>query len=132
EVRNGLVAFGPGGDSVAALAASLEAPEGGFSRTPFYTRINEAYTNGAGLLLAADLQVIAGKNAIARYFIAEEKQVNGQMEARASLGFDGPRTGIASWLAAPASMGTLDYVSPEASIVTAFIMKSPVAIVDEM
>ena len=52
------------------------------------------------------------------------------MEARAALGFDGPRTGIAAWLADPSPMGTLDYVSPEATIVTAFVVKSPTAIVD--
>ena len=66
----------------------------------------------------------------ARYFIAEEKEINNQMEARAALGFDGPRTGMASWLADPSPMGSLDYVSPEATIVTAFVVKSPTAIVD--
>ena len=54
------------------------------------------------------------------------------MEARASLGFDGPRTGMAAWLADPAPMGALDYVSPEATIVTAFVVKSPSTIVDEL
>ena len=52
------------------------------------------------------------------------------MEARASVGFDGPRTGMAAWLADPSPMGSLDYVSPEATIVTAFVVKSPTAIVD--
>lgn len=134
EARKGMLAFGPQAESVAAMATAIDAPEGGFARNPFYTRINESYSRGAGILVAADLSVIAGKNALggARYFIAEEKQVNGQMEARATLGFDGPRTGIASWLGAPASMGALDYVSPEATIVTAFVIKNPAAIVDEM
>jgi hypothetical protein len=63
---------------------------------------------------------------------AEEKEVNRKMEARLSIGFDGPRTGIASWLASPSSMGTLDYVSPEATLVTAFVVKNPTAIVDEV
>ena len=67
-----------------------------------------------------------------RYFIAEQKEVNNQMETRASLGFDGQRTGIAAWLADPAPMGSLDYVSPEATFVTAFVVKNPVAIVDEL
>src|SRR5208283_4423986 len=53
------------------------------------------------------------------------------MEARATVGFDGPRTGIAAWLADPSPMGTLDFVSPEATLVTAFVVKNPVAIVDE-
>jgi hypothetical protein len=134
EERNGMVAFGPK-DAVAAFAPSLDAPAGGFQSTPFYARINESYKNGAGLLLSADLSGLGTKHALAaaggaRYFIAEEKEINHQMEARASLGFDGPRTGMAAWLAEPSAMGTLDYVSPEATIVTAFVVKSPVAIVD--
>src|SRR4029077_17241401 len=81
-----------------------------------------------------DLAAMAPRQAIAgaRYFIAEEKQVGKEMEARASLGFDGPRSGMAGWLANPAPMGALDYVSPEATIVTAFVVKSPTSIVSEL
>lgn len=134
EERNGLVAFGPK-DAVAAFAGSFDAPTGGFQNTQFYARINESYKSGAGLLLSADLAGLGPRHAIAfaggaRYFIAEEKEINHQMEARAALGFDGPRTGMAAWLADPSPMGSLDYVSPEATIVTAFVVKSPVAIVD--
>jgi hypothetical protein len=134
ETRNGLVAFGPEKGTVAALAAALDAPTGNFTGTPFYSRIEESYRNGAGILIAADLQAIgAGKELSGvRYFIGEEKQINGQMEARASIGFDGPRTGIASWLAAPAPMGTLEYVSPDATVVTAFVVKNPAVILDEI
>ena len=132
DERNGMVAFGPS-DAVAAFSANL-APAGGFAGTPFYARIMESYQNGAGLLLCADIAGMGQKQAIAgvRYFIAEEKQVGKEMEARASLGFDGPRSGMAAWLANPAPMGALDYVSPEATIVTAFVVKSPTAIVNEL
>lgn len=134
EERNGMVAFGPQ-DAVAAFAPSLDAPASGFQNSPFYARIDESYKNGAGLLLSADLAGLGKQHAFAaaggaRYFIAEEKEVNHQMEARAAMGFDGPRTGMAAWLAEPSAMGTLDYVSAEATIVTAFVVKSPAAIVD--
>jgi hypothetical protein len=130
ETRNGIAAFGPDKASVNMVSEALNGS--GFAGTPFYSRIEESYRNGAGILLAADLSVmVPQRNLGVRYFIAEEKQLNGQMEARAVLGFDGPRTGIASWLAAPAPMGALDYVSPEATIVTAFVIKSPAAIIDE-
>ena len=134
ESRNGLVAFGPEQSSVAAVAAALESQAGGFAGTPFYSRIEESYRNGAGILVAADLNTMGASQAAggARYFIAEAKQVSGQMEARGAIGFDGPRTGIASWLAAPAPMGSLDYVSPDATIVTAFVVKNPVVIFDEI
>ena len=54
------------------------------------------------------------------------------MEARAAVGFDGPRTGMAAWLADPSPMGSLDYVSPDATLVAAFVVKSPAAIIDEV
>ena len=39
---------------------------------------------------------------------------------------------MAAWLAAPSPMGALDYVSPEATIVTGFVVRNPIAIVDEL
>ncbi|MDE3168108.1 MAG: FecR domain-containing protein [Acidobacteriota bacterium] len=134
EVRNGLTVFGPDAAAVKALAATLDSPSGGFVGTPFYARIEESYRHGAGLLVAADLGALRPNAAPggARYFIGEEKQVSGQMEARASIGFDGPRTGIASWLSAPAPMGSLDYVSGDATVVTGFVVKNPAVILDEM
>ena len=131
--RNGLVAFG-GSAAVDAFATSLDAATSGFAATPFHARIAESYKNGAGLLLCADLAHMGSKQGIggARYFIADAKQVNQQMEASASLGFEGPRTGMAAWLASPAPMGALDYISPEATIVTAFVVKNPASIVSEL
>jgi hypothetical protein len=136
ETRNGLVAFSPNSGALAAFAPALDKPSGGFpggfTVTPFYSRIAESYRDGAGLLLSADLSQLGHRPlAGARYFIAEEKEVNNQMEARASVGFDGARTGIASWLANPSPMGSLEYVSPDATLVAGFVVKDAVAIVDE-
>ncbi len=131
--RNGMVAFGPA-QAVAAFAANLDYPSASFEGTPFYTRIMQSYHNGAGLLLCADVAGMGPKQRMAgvRYFIAEQKQVNKEMETRASVGFDGPRSGMAAWLANPAPMGALGYVSAEATIVTAFVVKSPATIVNEL
>ena len=132
DSRPGLVAFSPTPGAVEAFARVLNAPSGGFPGTPFYARIAESYRNGAGLLLCADLSRLAPSGPLTgvRYFIAEQKEVHGQMEASASLGFDGARTGIAAWLADPSPMGALDYVSPDASFAAAFVVKDPAAIVD--
>jgi hypothetical protein len=134
EQRNGLVVFSPAPGVAASFAATLDTPAGGFQGTPFHARIMESYQHGAGLLLCADLGQMGAAQHIgnARYLIAEEKQVDKQMETRASLGFDGPRAGMAAWLAAPAPMGALDYISPEATLVTAFVVKNPAAILDEL
>jgi hypothetical protein len=131
ETRPGVVAFGPPTGAVAAFAAALDS---GFQNTALYARIAQQYREGAGLLLCADLARLPSPpqqlNGV-RYIIAEQKEVNHQMEARATVGFDGPRTGIAAWLAEPSPMGALDYVSPDATLVTAFVVKNPAAIVDE-
>jgi hypothetical protein len=37
-----------------------------------------------------------------------------------------------SWLAAPGPMGALEFISPEASVVAAFVVKEPVALVDDL
>jgi hypothetical protein len=46
--------------------------------------------------------------------------------------FASERQGVASWLAAPASMGSLDFVSPDASMVTSAVIKNPRSIMEEM
>jgi ferric-dicitrate binding protein FerR (iron transport regulator) len=129
--RPGVVAFGPPTGAVAAFAAALDS---GFQNTGLYARIAQRYREGAGLLLCADLARLPSPpqqlNGV-RYVIAEQKEFNHQMEARATVGFDGPRTGIAAWLAEPSPMGALDYVSPDATLVTAFVVKNPAAIVDQ-
>ena len=97
---------------------------------PLYARIAESYREGAGLMLWVDLA--QGKTPLpgARYFSAEQKQVGNQTVASATLGFDGPRTGLAAQLAAPSPMGSLDYISPDALAVLGFVVKDPGAIVD--
>jgi ferric-dicitrate binding protein FerR (iron transport regulator) len=131
ETRPGVVVFGPPTGAVAAFAAALDS---GFQKTGLYARIAQRYGEGAGLLLCADLARLPSPppqlNGV-RYIVAEQKEVNHQMEASATMGFDGPRTGIAAWLADPSPMGALDYVSPDATVATAFVVKNPTAIVDE-
>jgi hypothetical protein len=142
EERNGLVEFGsPAG--VHALSGALDSASGGIEGTPFYTRINDVYHNGAGFLVCANLNRTSSAGAHlgaglgaglgnAQSIILDETQVDGRMEARVSIAFDGPRAGIAAWLASPAPMGTLDYVSPEATLAAAFVVPSGVNIVDQL
>jgi hypothetical protein len=130
EVRNGLVAFGPDRAAVENLATVFDSPTGGFEGTPFYARIAQIYREGAGLFVCADLTRLGEHTAGMSYFVAEEKEVNQQMETRATLGFDPAHSGIAAWLANPAPMGSLDYVSPEAGTVAAFVVRDPAEIAD--
>jgi ferric-dicitrate binding protein FerR (iron transport regulator) len=126
ESRKGLLLIGEP-NSVETIAAQIDS---GFASTPLYVHIAESYRQGAGLLVCADLSRMQTPFEGARYFLAEEKQAAGHMVASAALGFDGPRTGMAALLAEPSPMGSLDYVSPDATAVLGFVMKSPDAILD--
>ena len=135
--RQGLPPAVPAGNGMVMFShspgAHLPALDGSFRDTPFYARIAEAYREGAGILLGADLSRL-GRHGIvsgARYLIAEQKRTGSQLETRAAFDFDGPRSGIAGWLAPPSPMGALDYISPEATFVAAFAVKDPAAILDE-
>ena len=46
--------------------------------------------------------------------------------------FSEANRGIASWLAAPGSMGALDFISPNANVATAFVVKEPALLVDDL
>lgn len=121
---------------------------GSFAGTPFHARIAEAYRNGAGWLFCVDMEQLLTRGVsakerqrpgvdrlgfnTARYLIVEHREAAGVNENRAMLNFDGERRGMASWLAAPAPIGGLDFVSPDASVVTAFIAKNPQAMLDDM
>jgi hypothetical protein len=130
--RSGWAAVGPDPAVVEATIAAVVQGTGGFKGTPLYSRIAEVYANGAGMLVAADLSEMPQDHHGVRFFLAEQKEVRNQMQMRATAGFTGPQTGFISWLAEPAAMGALDYVSPEAQFVTGFVVKQPAAIIDQL
>jgi hypothetical protein len=129
ESRGGLIAFSPEKDAAAAVLDNLN---GGFSATPLAARVGEAYRNGAGLLFAADFARFAKNPAGVAYLLGEQKQTAARTDVRAVVGFAGERKGVAAWLAAPGPMGGLQYISPEATFVSAFVVKTPAAILDEV
>jgi hypothetical protein len=67
-----------------------------------------------------------------RYLIVERKVVADESLTQAVVAFAGARRGIASWLAAPAPMGALDFVSPHAQAVAVFVTKSPALVYDDV
>jgi ferric-dicitrate binding protein FerR (iron transport regulator) len=131
---------------VAALAAGASNP---FTGTSFHGRIAQDYRDGAGWLFAADLHTLVRKGHEGEssesqqmaeklgvldldHFIIDRREIDGRAETRAALTFDQPRRGIASWIAAPAPMGSLSFFSPDANLAAAFVVKSPVTILDEL
>src|SRR5205823_8238927 len=138
-VRSDLVVASPDLEFLQAFDTQLRQSGGSFAATAFGQRLNEAYKGGAELLFGADLQQMESRVAYhvrhhdafeqtgfadLRYLIAERKDASGQTLNNAELTFTGPRHGFASWLAAPAPIGGLDFVSPNAGLVGALVSKS--------
>jgi hypothetical protein len=116
-----------------------------FTETPLYQQVVRSYQQGAGWLFCADMEQIVAQNVHdgsnnqlppgigdVRYLMMERREVGGKTENRAALTFASERRGVASWLAAPASMGALEFISPDASMVTSVVIKSPRSIVEEL
>jgi hypothetical protein len=149
-VRPDFVAASADVATLQLLDAALNQGNGGFAATPFGQRMAASYQNGAGLLLGANLQVMAAQHAAGaashqhpqvfaqtgladvQFLVAERKETGGKPLNHAELSFNGPRKGLASWLAAPAPIGGLDFVSKDASAVAAFVSKSPSKMLDDM
>ena len=127
-------------------AAFIEQPQTHrFSQTPFYQKISQSYRDGVGWLFCVDMeQIIADRvhnhreaEALppgfgdVKYLVVERRDV-GNMETRASVTFAPQRVGVAAWLAAPAPMGSLDFVSPDASLSASFVMKDPRSVMEEI
>lgn len=133
------------------LNAQLDAGDSGFVKGDFGRQIAAAYDRGAGIILAADLHQMMngnltgahagrpGKNVMensglegVKYLIAEHREANGAPENHLNLQFSGERERVASWLAAPAPIGSLDFVSPNAALAVAALSKDPKAIADDI
>ena len=128
--RPGLVAFSPELGVMEAFAPALDAAPNAFRSSPCFQRIAESQFVRTSLVACANLDSHAPGGM--RYVMAEQRIAGSQSESRATIGFSGPRTGIAGWLASPAPMGSLDYVSPEASFVAAFAVNDPAAVASDL
>ena len=125
---------------------SQEGDSSAFMGTPFYQQIAHSYEQGAEWILCMDMEQIGPHNVQGgsesrdvppgigdlRYLTMEHREVAGKSESHADLTFASERQGVASWLAAPASLGSLEFVSPEASMVTSAVIKNPRMIMEEI
>ena len=125
-----------------------------FTSTPFHNRIAQVYQSGAGLVVAANLERVIAQTKGARtqnaegvkaegaleklgvlslkYFVLDSKDGAGKTQTQATLSFNEAERGIPSWLAAPAPMGSLAYISPDANVVAGFVVRDPVKLVDDL
>lgn len=146
-VRSNMLVAGGDADSVRQMSAQLEAGTTIFSGTDFGQRIASIYGRGTETLVAADLgQIISSTHAQQgdskalqnsgfndiKYLIAARGESPNQEDNRITLEFNGPRHGIASWLAAPAPMGSLEYVSANAGAAVSVVAKQPALMLDDI
>jgi hypothetical protein len=128
--------------------ARLQRNGGEFVSSLFGQRVAKSYDGGTAAVAAIDLQTLLGQMPSGRgqnqiifqrtgfadmkYLVWEHKSVAGQAASQMELSFTGPRHGVASWLAAPGPMGSLDFVSPKAVLAVSMLLKNPAQIYDDL
>jgi hypothetical protein len=129
-----------------AVKRSQDGSASAFTGTEFYQQITNSYQQGVEWLFCADMEQIVSQNVQAdstrhdlppgigdvRYLMMGHREVAGKSESHADLTFASERQGVASWLGAPANMGSLEFVSPDASMVTSAVIKNPRSIMEEI
>jgi len=146
---DGFVAIAPKIETIWAFGGLLR--QGGASEfygTSFHDRLADLYSDGVEWVIGVDVESITRDEAPQdsetnsdlealgildlQHVIGQHKDLEDQAETRAVLSFNQTRRGIASWLAEPAPMGALDFVSRNAYFAAGFVMKEPAQVVDEM
>jgi hypothetical protein len=125
-------------DSTAHLD-TLAAQLGQGASSPFAVELSKRYARGVAWIIGADMSVVPvteppaviGVDKI-RFAFAEQRTVQGMEENEATVLFAGPRTGVASWLAAPGSSGSAEYASADAVAVFSAATRSPRQIMEEL
>lgn len=144
------IALAPDAATLAKLKPSIDSGAAtAFARSPFAATILESYRKGAGWIFAADLEQIVAKSVPnnvpaaslvdlnqLKHVMVERRDFSGsygagRSDTRASLTFNSTRRGVASWLAAPAPISSLDFVSPDAAFAFAAVTKSGRAMAEE-
>lgn len=147
-LHDGFLAAAPNGETLARLEAAFAAP-GGFRSGSFHARLAEAYRGGVDLLVGVDAKSMLaraaaetgdGSGAFLRasgladveHLIVEHRTEAGASSGRAALTFGAERRGMAAWIAPPAPMGALSFVSSGATGAIAVVTKEPALLVDDL
>ena len=141
----GHVLAGPASTALLQVAAGLDSPAK--IPTAFLDSLHAQYDKGAEFVLAADLSALVDRSLAEHASQSEPGSSDAFATAMGAVGLDGverfivtagqhdegsatltfrdARSGMASWLAEPGPMGSLDFIRPEAMFVTAALFRDP-------
>ncbi len=144
-VRRNMLVVGGHANSVRQMNAQIDSGTKPFGNTDFAQRILSVYSGGAETLVAVNVAAIvntpqnssskafqnSGFNKV-KYLVATRSDTPNHGDNRLTLEFAGARVGIPSWLAEPAPMGSLDYVSANAEAAVSLVAKQPALLFDDL
>lgn len=147
-IGNGLFVASPDGGLLRSVAATAGGAANPFAGSAFHGRVAQEYSDGANWLFSADLASFVNDHVTEspdaqtaadvsgfrdlQYFIINRREIDGTAETRAAVTFSQARRGVASWIAAPAPMGGIAYFSPETHLASAFVVKQPTSLIDDL
>jgi len=134
--------------SLRDLNAQLDQSGPTFASSGLGKRVAKSYEAGTTTVFGADLQklfaLIPSNQMQARMILdktgfgdAQYAIMDGNMQGKGSVSnmellFNGPRHGVASWLAAPAALGSLDFVPAKSPLAEVFRLKNPAQMLDDI
>jgi hypothetical protein len=131
-------------DSPAHLAW-VTANLGQGAGSPFAAALTNRYQRGVGWLIGMDastLVAIAGEDDAPpvelaamtkmKYVFLEQRAPAGAEENEVTFAFEGPRTGMASWLADAGSGGAAEYLPPDALVAGYVSTREPLQMFEEL
>lgn len=149
-LTDGLAVGSASPERLVRVAEHLDGTPNPFVGQPFHAAIADLYREGAEIVVAADLaRVVETRTATVetdeelpnfealgvdnvRYLMLEQKRLGDKTHHRAAISFDDARHGLAAWLAEPAPMAGLEFVSPDASLVAAVVFRDPAELLDDV
>ncbi len=137
-------------DALRELASRLDDPGArAFVGSPLHAQLADTYANGVSWLLGADLAAAIAEGTVdipeseavamdrlglldATTMVIERHRDGEWYATNAEVRFSEPRRGIMAWLAEPAPMGSLEFVSSEAYVVASAVTKNAAEMFDEL
>ncbi|HLW53647.1 MAG TPA: hypothetical protein VKW06_12470 [Candidatus Angelobacter sp.] len=147
-VRQDYIAFGLSVGALRDFNSQIDQHEGSFESRPLGQRLARSYHDGTTSVAGVDLRQLMAILPVNKpqdrmmldktglgdvsYLAVENRLTAGASRSQGELTFTGPRHGIASWLASPAPLGGLDFVSSKSAFALNINLKTPAQLLDDL